>query len=595
MAALEDSVAALARIGSCRSPSFSPDGARVALVSNLGGLPQVWTVPAAGGWPGQVTALDDPVGEVRWSPDGAWLAFSLAPGGGMNQQVYLVRPDGRDLRRLSAGGRDNNWLGPWAHDGSALAVSSNREGAGAMDAYLVDVASGQWRRLAAGRNVVRVADLSPDGRWAAVDRQVSRGDNDLVLVPTGGGEEVLLTPHTPPATSQGARFLPGSGDVLCASNVGRDRMALVAAAADGSGLRTLIEQPDAELETFALSQDGRWGALVWNAAGRSDLSLVDFAANPTPAAVATPGAVITEARFAPGGWPLAIVTAGAAAPADLWMLDGPDAAWRQVTYSAHPGVDLAALVRPELARFAAHDGLELTGWLYRAGGRGPMVLSFHGGPEGQERPTLNPTYQALLALGISVFAPNVRGSGGFGKRFVNLDNGALRVDAIRDIGACLDFVVGEGIADPARVGIMGGSYGGYMTMAGLTEYPDRFAAGANLYGVVNFETFFRHTEPWMAAISRVEYGDPDTEVDMLRRLSPVHRLDRVRAPVLVLHGANDTNVPVVEAEQVVAGLRERGVAVEYILFPDEGHGFTRTANRIRAAGAVAGWFQRHLG
>ncbi|HET8628199.1 MAG TPA: prolyl oligopeptidase family serine peptidase, partial [Thermomicrobiales bacterium] len=145
------------------------------------------------------------------------------------------------------------------------------------------------------------------------------------------------------------------------------------------------------------------------------------------------------------------------------------------------------------------------------------------------------------------------------------------------------------------IGIMGGSYGGYMTMAGLTEYPERFAAGANLYGVVNFETFFAHTEPWMAAISKVKYGDPDTERDLLRGLSPIHRIDRVAAPVLVLHGANDTNVPVVEAEQVVENLRRRDVPVEYVLFPDEGHGFLKTANRIRATTAVVRWFAQYLG
>ena len=211
-----------------------------------------------------------------------------------------------------------------------------------------------------------------------------------------------------------------------------------------------------------------------------------------------------------------------------------------------------------------------------------MVLSFHGGPEGQERPGFSSTYQALLARGIAVFAPNVRGSSGFGKRFVNLDNGALRVDGVKDIEACVDAVVKAGDADPKRIGIMGGSYGGYMVMAGLTEYPDLFAAGANLFGVVNFETFFAHTEPWMAAISTIEYGDPETEAELLRRLSPIHKIDRVTAPTIVLHGANDTNVPVVEAEQVVDSLKKRSVPVEYVLFPDEGHGWRKTPNRIRS-------------
>jgi dipeptidyl aminopeptidase/acylaminoacyl peptidase len=193
-----------------------------------------------------------------------------------------------------------------------------------------------------------------------------------------------------------------------------------------------------------------------------------------------------------------------------------------------------------------------------------------------------------------VLAPNVRGSSGFGKRFVNLDNGALRANGVRDIRACVEYLTASRVASPGRVGIMGGSYGGYMVMAGLADYPDLFAAGANLYGVVNFQTFFENTEPWMAAISTVEYGNPATEAELLRRLSPLNRVDRVTAPTLVLHGANDTNVPVVEAEQVVASLRRRNVPVEYVLFPDEGHGWRKTANRVRSTVEIVRWFERHL-
>jgi dipeptidyl aminopeptidase/acylaminoacyl peptidase len=178
---------------------------------------------------------------------------------------------------------------------------------------------------------------------------------------------------------------------------------------------------------------------------------------------------------------------------------------------------------------------------------------------------------------------------------VNLDNGELRFHAIEDIKSSVDCLVTNKIADPRRVGIMGGSYGGYMVMAGLTEYPDLFKAGADFFGIVNFETFFAHTEPWMAAISTVEYGDPKTQADLLKRLSPINKLDQVKAPTIVLHGANDTNVPVVEAEQVVNNLKQRGVPVEYVLFPDEGHGFRKVPNRIRSDVEVTRWFVKYLG
>jgi hypothetical protein len=264
-----------------------------------------------------------------------------------------------------------------------------------------------------------------------------------------------------------------------------------------------------------VADDGSVGALVWNVAGRSALELFDPASGRRTPVANVPTELVGGVTFSRDGRRLAWSGTGAAATPDVYVLDRASGAITRVTYSPTPGVDLGAAVRPELVRFRAHDGVALTGWLYRPRGAGgapaAYVVDFHGGPEGQARPALNATYQALLARGIGVFAPNVRGSSGFGKRFVNLDNGAMRENAVRDIRACAEYLTANRIADPRRVGIMGGSYGGYMVMAGLADYPDRFAAGVNLFGVVNFATFFKNTEPWMAAISTVEYGNPATE------------------------------------------------------------------------------------
>ena len=282
---------------------------------------------------------------------------------------------------------------------------------------------------------------------------------------------------------------------------------------------------------------------------------------------------------------------------DIWVLGTTTFDLKQITRSPHAGVNLPALVLPELISYTAEDGVKLSGWFYRPPNVQPpypTVLSFHGGPEGQERPSFNGTYQALLAAGMAVFAPNVRGSSGFGKRFLSLDNGALRVNGVKDIKASVDALVNLGVADAKRLAIMGGSYGGYMVMAGVTEYPDLFAAGADLFGIVNFDTFFKKTEPWMAAISTTEYGDPVTQADMLRSLSPIHKLDRVKTPLIVLHGANDTNVPVIEAEQIVSTLKQRNIPVQYVLFPDEGHGWRKTPNRIRSTLAIVKFFSEHL-
>ena len=591
----------MAEVGSAFSPTFAPDGKRLAFVANWSGVPQLWTVDVDGGAPRQLTHLSDQIGDVAWSPAGDRLAFLMAPGGGMNSQVYVVAPDSGDPERLTDGGKETNGLDGWSHDGARLALNSNRRAAATVDAYVYDVRTRSMRRVADTHGVGGLTDLSRDGRWAVLNRLRNRGDNNLFLLDLTRGTEQLLTPHSGPGTFAQAQFSPDGRSIYLLSNKDRDLAALARVRLDAHGapgpIEVIAQRPDAEVEDVTLSEDGRTAALLWNVAGRSELAFIDLqtlALSPGPT---LPAEVASQPVFSRDGAFLALTVTGAAAPRDLWLVERASGVVRQLTHSPHPGVDLAPLVRPELVQWTASDGVPLSAWLYRpvaATAPGAVVLSFHGGPEGQERPAFNATYQALLARGIAVFAPNVRGSSGFGKRFVNLDNGALRTNAVRDIASCLDWLQQHGVADPKRIGIMGGSYGGYMTMAGLTEYPGRFAAGADLYGVVNFETFFAHTEPWMAAISTVEYGDPKTQGAMLRALSPLTRIDRVVAPTIVLHGANDTNVPVIEAEQVVNSLKRRGVPVEYVLFPDEGHGFRKTPNRVRSATAVVRWFDRYL-
>ena len=599
----DDLVATVERMGAldrAYGGMFAPGGDRILYLSSEPGLPQLFLADVDGSDATQITAVADQIRGVSWSPDGSTLALNLAPGGGLNTQIYLRPLQGEEMTLITAGGKTNNWLGEWSDDGRYLAYSSNVAGDGSMDAYLFDASSRESRMISDNPGIGTVSDLSPDATRAVIWRMRSRGNTDLYLLELATGKEQLLTPHQGVALSQDAHFI-GNDRVIFASNVDREMVALaqVQIGTDGgaSPMRYVAERSDAELSGIEVNDAGTEAVLNWNAAGRSELAVLDLGTNAMRPLAPLPAEIVGVNDYSADGRMLTLTVSGSDQPTNVWTLDRPTGTFHQLTRTDPRGIDFESLVTPELVRYPAHDGLELSGWLYRPRGvaePAPYVIDFHGGPEGQERPAFNTTIQALLSQGIGVLAPNVRGSSGFGKTFVNLDNGILRKDAVKDIKASADFLIDAGLTDPERLGIIGGSYGGYMVMAGLTEYPDLFAAGANLFGVVNFKTFFENTEPWMAAISTVEYGDPVTEADMLRELSPIHKVDRVKAPTIVLHGANDTNVPVVEAEQVVNNLKARGIPVRYVLFPDEGHGWQKTENRVTSTVEIVRWFDRYL-
>jgi len=597
--ALAAKVEALGKINSATSPTLSPDAQRMAYLSNESGSPQVWIRDLPNGKSRQVTNLADPVGSVFWSPVSDQLAYSVLPGGGLNTQVWVINADGSGAKRLTPGGKENNGLAGWSRDGRQLLVDSNKDHPAARDPALIDVATGKWTMLASDKGLNNVADLRR--HRAVLGRLIGRGDVNGYLVDLKTGGETLLTPHQGKAETDWGEMSPDGSTVYVISNVDRDRQAFGTIAINASGhpskIHYFAQRDDAVAENAILSDDGRTAALFWNVGGRTELAWYDVASGKLRPGPTLPFDLAFPGEFSADGRSLALVGAGADRTTDIYLVNIASGAIDRLTHSRHDGVDLASLVRPELVTYTAPDLVPLSGWLYRprgASGPLPTVFIYHGGPEGQARPTMSTDAQALVANGIAVFAPNVRGSSGFGKASMAMDDGAKRLDSLQDIKASTDALVAKGIADPKRLGIMGGSYGGYMVMAGVTEFPDMFAAGADLFGIVNFESFFRESEPWMAAISTTEYGDPKTQLEVLRALSPIHKLDKVKTPLFVLHGANDTNVPVVEAEQIVATMRKRGVPVKYTLFPDEGHGWRKIPNRVRSTTEIVDFFVEHL-
>jgi dipeptidyl aminopeptidase/acylaminoacyl peptidase len=289
---------------------------------------------------------------------------------------------------------------------------------------------------------------------------------------------------------------------------------------------------------------------------------------------------------------------GARYNSDVWLYDVKGRTLSQVTRSSRTGIPQSSFVEPELIRFKSYDGREVPAWYYRpqagAGAKLPVIVSVHGGPEAQETPGFSSIYQYFLSRGYAVLAPNVRGSTGYGKTYAHLDDVRKREDSVKDLAAAVEWLKSAGEADPRRIAVMGGSYGGYMTLAAITLYPELWAAAVDTVGIANFESFLKNTSGYRRKLREVEYGTLDRDLDFLKTISPLYKVDRIKAPLMVIHGRNDPRVPYTEAEQIVKALRERNAPVEYKLFDDEGHGVAKLSNRLIVYPLVADFLDRYM-
>lgn len=581
-----DAVAELARdlaaAPGCWAPTLAPDGSRVAFVSDRTGTPELWVQdvrPDAS--PRRLPLSADPVLDVHWSPDAQWLACSVATGGGVRSEVWVVRPDGTEARRV-AGGDRHAVLGPWAREGHDLVITISGEGPN--ECILVDSVTGECTSVATG-GLITLLDLTADGRFALL-RDGTRGAQFCRLVDRVADVDHPVLPYQHTGSTDVALFRPAPiGDTATftaylVSDAGRPRRELIAIGLRDDGRRvsagTLAAREDAELEFADADADGRVLVLVWNAYGRSEVELLETSTGARTACPGLPGAVVSGLAMARDGSCVVLSVESPSAPRRLWSLDVAKQTWTAVTTDT----SFEGLVEPELVHFQAHDGLPLTGWLYRARHEtGAAMISLHGGPEAQERPVFTPQHQVLAAAGITVFAPNIRGSSGFGRAFVHADDRYGRLDAIRDVAECARMLTVRGWAD--RTAVTGRSYGGYATLMALVRFGRSFAAGVDICGMSDLRTFFRDTEPWIAAAAVSKYGDPVHDAALLAELSPLAQAAAIEAPLLVVHGELDTNVPLNEATQLVNRLRELGRPVEYLELAGEGHEYRRLDSQLR--------------
>jgi dipeptidyl aminopeptidase/acylaminoacyl peptidase len=604
-------------IRSATGPSLSPLGDRVAFLTNISGTAQVWMVSATGGWPEQMTFYPDRVDFISWAPDGSGLVFAKSIGGDENAQLFWLAPDGEQVRSLTGDRKVRHNFGVWSADGRQIAYSSNQRNSNFFDVYVMELKTGRAELIYQQDGSNAAVAWSGDGKHLIVSHESEQLslDNDLYLVDVASRKTTHLTPHEGAAEFRDVRFLPDGKSILLTTNSDREFQSLAQLELSTRKIH-ILDNTQWDIGSVEVSDDGAMLAYTVNSDGLAEVytrrldtdgkPLITTVGGATPIKLPGNGSA-SGLSFSHDGSKLALVFNGPNYNPDVWLCDLANRTFRPVTHSSRAGISQSSFIEPQLVRYKTFDGRMIPAWYYRprniaqtgdtrtpSSASLPVILSVHGGPEGQALPNFNAVYQYFLSRGYAILDPNVRGSTGYGKTYAHLDDLQKREDSVKDLAAAVEWLKTEGGANPNRIGIMGGSYGGYMVLAAITLYPEKWSAAVEMYGIANFETFLRRTSGYRRKLREREYGTLDKDIDFLDSISPIRKVDRIRAPLFVLHGRNDPRVPFAEAEQIVKALEERKQPVEHIYFDDEGHGFVKLANRLYMYPKIVEFFERYM-
>ena len=586
-----------------RTASFvdwDPKSRAMLIATRFADTSQLHRVAAPMGQREQLTFASEPVSSARYAPDGSALLFQKDSGGNEVHQIFALE---NGQPKLLTDGQSRNSLGPWSSSGKLLAFGSNKRTGLYNDIYLMNPANPEGAKMliaSTGGGWFPI-DFSPDDKQLLVFNYVSVTDNQLYLIDIAGGVSRKLTDSSNPVAYEGLQFAP-DGRLWAASDDGSDVKRLGVVNLETSLFEPVVDEKIWDITDFDISPDGRWIAFEVNQAGRSLLKFYDMKSGKVRTADGLPAGVVSGAKFSPWG-ELGLTLNSNQTVTDAYSINPDTLAITRWTRSETGGLDAADNVAPELVEIESFDGEKMSGFLYRPDparhkGKRPLIISIHGGPEGQATPRfLGRDNHLINELGIAIFYPNVRGSTGFGKRFVSLDNGPWRREnSVLDIGAFLDHLRKDKRIDRKRIAVTGGSYGGYMTLASMLRYGSKLKAGLEIVGISNFVTFLENTEAYRRDLRRVEYGDervPEQRAK-LEEISPLLRASEIKVPLMVVTGANDPRVPASEADQIIAAVRANGRPAWHLLAENEGHGFRKKANADYQFWASLIFWQKYL-
>ncbi len=562
-------------------PSFSPDGRKILFISRVSGEPQMWIRDLKGIDTYQVTFFKDGIAYGVWLPNG-WIAMAKDIDGNERDQIILLSPDLKRLVNLTDEPDVIHVLGTYSLDGKYLAFSSNARDKRYFDVYLFDFDTWNIKRVMEANSYLVPVEFSPDSKYLIVKEYLSSFESELYLLNLRTGKVLKL--NLPQDRVYKCITWPkGKQGFFLITDLDAEYTYIAFYSIEDKGLRKVIVR-DYNAEQLVSTRDGKYLLISYNLDGYSKLFIYDLESDELRQ-IRLPRGVIYSLEPAPDNVHVAVNISTSRYPASIYLLNLKTGKLRMVIAPNTCGISPDELVEPQLVYYRSFDDTPIPGFLYVPetclNSKCPAVISFHGGPEGQARPWFSTLTQLLVSEGYVVFKPNIRGSSGYSRAYMQADNQRNRWVSLKDGYYANLFLRSLDYVDPDRIYALGGSYGGYMTLAMLTFFPDAWAGGVDVVGISDLISFLRNTGPWRRELRMREYGHPDRDKLFLMQVSPVYHVEQVKAPLLIVHGANDPRVPEEQALNMYQALREYRKPVKLLLFEDEGHGIRKFKNRLR--------------
>ncbi len=591
---------------SVQATAWSPDGKTIAFISNISGRNNIWLVPAEGGWPTQLTVSDQRQASTAWSPDGKWIAYMSDYDGDEQWDIFFVSPKTGQVVNITNTREISEEHPTWSRDGRYLAYTVKPRTSSVYEIDIFDTLMRDIRHLTMGtpKDRMNVHPIwSADGKKMAYTQQQAKGtDSNIFIADIATGKSALLTPHEGEQLYTANEFSPDGGHLLITSNAGNgyENVGLLDIA---SKKIEWLTQDKWEIEGGNFSPDGKSVSWTANVDGNADIYVYNLVSNKTtclPLPRGVNGLGGAESAFTRDGSHLLYHHNGPTSPNDVWVYTLADGQSRQITNSLVAGVRSEDMVEPFLVHYPSRDGKwTISAFVYvpynmARSGQNAAVVYVHGGPAAQTVNSFSRIIQHMVNQGYLVIAPNYRGSTGYGKEFQHANLFDMGGGDLQDVLAAADWVRQTGYLDSKKIALMGASYGGYMTMMGVTKAPEVWAAGVPIVPFVNYFTEIANEDPVLREMDLATMGDPEKNKDLFQDRSPIFFVDQIKAPLLLLAGGNDPRCPKEEAQQVVDAVKKRGGVADYKVYENEGHGFARVENQIDAYRRVSAFLKARV-